>query len=163
MTDIRPESYLYTFAGDSTKLFFTGAQSGRGPIIVGPIAPLILVLQFDIHGYLLTADIVADHSVVDQQSYDIYVDTYFRKTGAIPGPIKIHRFSSQQPSSPVAVIDVRYGCPIQITDLPFDLSIDEDETQETQLAREQWLSSGSYVFSWGNDYYVDCDGIIISS
>lgn len=163
MTDIRPPSQLYKFAGEPSRLLFTGTLPEKGSIIVGPIAPAILVLRFDEAGALRDVETVRDASAVDQASFDAAVGRCFRQRGAVPGPIRIRRFDSSEPGSPLGALDAAFGCPFQLTDLPFDLSFSEGEPEETRLAQEEWLASGCYVLTWGNDYYVNGKGRIFST
>ena len=160
MTVVRPTSYKYTLDTNPSRLIYTGRRGEKDLILIAPLAPRILVLVFDEEGELRRTEVV-DPEVEDQEAYDRAVSALTEEVIDKTKAIEICRFDSEDPKSLLAEFDEEG--PLQITDLPFDLSYSDGETMETKKAREHWLSSHNYVLTWGNDYYVNSKGIIFSS
>jgi hypothetical protein len=160
MTVVRSASYKYTLDSNPSRLIYTGRRGEQDRILIAPLAPRMLVLVFDEEGRLRHAEVV-NPEVEDQEAFDHAARVLADEVIDDAKAIEICRFDSEDPMSPLAKFDAEG--PLQITDLPFDLSYSDGEATETKVGREQWLSSQNYVLTWGNDYYVNSMGVIFSS
>jgi hypothetical protein len=139
-------------------------------VLVGPWFPRsALALRFSADGTLTKVDDIPLPSVTDRESLEQAVLESFFRIGAVPDTILMRRFSSENPSSPLASVPGMAESVIQIIDLPIGLEdpegyaeLDRDPDEYTS-DRERWLASGNYVLAWGADYYVDGQGRVIST
>jgi hypothetical protein len=161
----RPADYLYPFEGIRNRLLFTGCRSDGEQFLVGPYSPAVLVLRFAPTGQLLG---VVEEPLAGNPKYDALeraVDACFRRLGAVPGPICMRRFSSEDSGNPLA----ERGIQVEICDWPLGLedssgwSLVEQDSQERAAERDRWLQSGAYVLEWGDSLYVGGDGAVFST
>jgi hypothetical protein len=147
---VRPSGYLYPFQSFSGRLLYAGHLPDGQQVLVGPLPPGALVLRFALGGGLATVEKHTLPELRDRDHLKREVVACFERMGVVPGTIRVRRFSSGNPGSPLEEIERRDGCVIGIEDLPSD---GMEEAEE-----ERWLSSGSYVLEWGDSYYVGEDG-----
>src|SRR5262249_28285407 len=116
---MRPSSHQYPFQGLSTHLLFTGTMDSGHQVLVGPWFPRsAFALRFSADGTLRNVDTIPLPAVTDRESLEQAVLESFFRIGAVPDTILMRRFSSEDPSSPLASVPGMAESVIQIIDLP---------------------------------------------
>jgi hypothetical protein len=156
---VRSPDYRYPFRTFPGRLLYAGCHPDGHQVLVGPLPLNALILWFSAGGDLERVEKHALPELRDRDDLEREVITCFEQTGASPGLIRIHRFSSGDPGSLLADIelsdDPHSYVRIEIVDLPYD-GMEEAEEQ-------RWLSSGAFVLEWGDSYYVGADGQVFST
>src|SRR5262249_46077950 len=113
----RPADHLYPFEGFRSRLLFTGCRRDGEQFLVGPYPPAPLILRFAPTGDLLDAVEELLPDIPDRDALEREVGACFRRRGAMPGPIRMRRFSSEDAGSPLAGLGVQ----VEVSDWPLGL------------------------------------------
>jgi hypothetical protein len=145
--------------------FEAGITNNHEQVLFGLLCPDLVAFFFDSEGNLLriekrTLDFF--HDV--QPPYNIYdgripkhVDTWKRDMGLQPAVISIKRFFSE---------DLYIGIedyPNHFEDNLADPEASEEEKDDVRNSMQLWDKDGQFVLWWGNDYWLDGSGRVVSS
>jgi hypothetical protein len=106
--------YRYPFQSFPGRLLYAGHLPNGQQVLVGPLPPHAIVLRFAPGGELAAVEKHPLPELWDRDDLEREVLTCFAGTGAVPGTIRVRRFSSGNPGSLLEEIEKRDGCIIGI-------------------------------------------------
>jgi hypothetical protein len=157
--------------------FYCGSRPDQTQVLIGLACPHLVAIFFDRAGvprdfqkrrldFMKPSRVLVDGQPIEGQvqTYNIYderiaeaLGTWQQEIGFRPGAISVEKFF---------VPDVGYG----IQDYPahFQDVLDNPHTSDAQRADtlesiREWDADGQFVLLWGNDYWLNCDGAVVSS
>src|SRR5262245_30820439 len=113
---MRPTSHCYLFQGFPEGSLLTGVLRNGHQVLVGPLPPIVIILEFGEDGTLLRVHERAISDLTNCESLKNAVSDCFHASGAIPGVIRMLRLTPDNPESPLADIQRRHHCAIRIDD-----------------------------------------------
>jgi hypothetical protein len=145
--------------------FSAGVTSAGEQVLMGLSCPNLLALYFDPDGALMRTE----HRPVPffrgvTPPYDIYddrirpmIEGWQAEMGFRPATIRVRKFYSDEYSKGIE------DYPDHFADILADPEADEEEKADVRESMEIWDSEGQFVLLWGNDYWLDGSGRVVSS
>jgi hypothetical protein len=170
-SDAENRLFPITSYGDD---FVTGVCADGRQVVMGLLCPHVVAYFFDPDGRLVGDEHrpwnhPAPRMGLGDGPYQIYdkpfraaLDTQLREwqesIGYCRGPIRVRAF-----------LDPRH--PVGVTPVPDHLDppedewreLDEEERQDLEQARAEWLARGQFVWWWAKDYWTAPDGRVVST
>lgn len=134
-------------------------------MLMGLLCPSILVVRFDRDGFLVGSEqrpVPIFHDM--QPPYDIYNEqvefvskAWQAEIGLRLAPIEVKKFWSTEHE--IGIEDY----PVHFHEVLSDPNADEERKTYIRSAIEQWDNAGQFVLQWGNDYWLDRNGCVVST
>lgn len=152
VVNVRPSAYRYTLRSAPSYGWRTGTlRDGRQVIVIGPS-----VVVFDSNGRRCAYGLAADTFPPARRGAN-----WQSALGFTEGPISVKRFRVR--ARGIFIEDLTWTFGEFVAD-PNSPRFADCERAEFPKDIEEWVESGLFVFSpGGNDYYVDRDGVVVSS
>lgn len=155
---------LYPIGTDEV-YFGTGVDSGGHQRLVGLLCPNLVMFCFDQVGNLVRTekrsvsffrDAVPPFDIYDERLAPL-LEEWKEEIGFRPTAIRVKKFWSAE-----------YGVGIEDYPSHFDENLmdpntDEDEKTDIKESMKLWDEAGQFVLQWGNDYWLDDTGSVVSS
>lgn len=156
---------LYPINSHESYGFFAGITSDNSQVLMGLFCPNLVAFLFDSEGDLLS---VEQHPVDFFQGitlpYNIYdekiptlIEGWQAEIGFQPATIKVKKFFSQQPYIGIEDYPSHFG---EILSDPREC---EEEKSDIRESMRLWNEDGQFVLQWGNDYWLNGSGDVVSS
>jgi hypothetical protein len=145
--------------------FYTGRTRDDGQVLMGLFCPDLVAFYFDLEGNLLRS---GRRPVPFWQGvntpYDIYderipplIKAWKKEMGLRPATIKVMKFFSKKHG--IGIEDY----PSHFHETLSDPAADEEEKAAVRESLASWDEDGQFVLLWGNDYWLDGSGEVVSS
>jgi hypothetical protein len=152
--------------------YSTGTTGNDEQVVMGLIAPDIVIYFFDQEGFYLRQKSVPlpNPPEKDSESGIYLLDSHFiarfadelaevkRQFGYQPGPISIETFFDPKNYVGVSSYPSNYQ---EFLDYPDRFSEEEKQAYESYI--KQWDDDECFVFCWGEEYWMNSNGEIESS
>jgi len=142
-------------------VFDTGRNAKNEQIIIGILAPNIIVLQFTDEGNLhnvnkFPATVISD----DIHPYDTYGYAFDdllmqvkSQLGFVSAPVSMREFFLEQDGIGIQELPDHYLDYLNNKDNEDIYDLESKESYESLIV--DWRVKNNFVFYWGNDYYID--------
>lgn len=160
----RDESHLYRILPDQ-EYFHVGTLGDGRQVLMGLLCPDLVAITFDRAGNLLGFDTHPLEFLHPQSGiYNIYderigprEEAWHRELEFRPATIEVKRFSIDELGVGIDDYPEHFA---EVLDEP-----DQDEDWKAQIRKdkERWEADGQFVLYWGNDYWLDHTGEVVSS
>jgi hypothetical protein len=156
---------LYSLRSHPYYGFHTGNLPSEQQLLVGRYYNAILAIFFDATGQMLqinekivinTTRIPLDFTPEEQRQFDDAITSYLAQLHFQEGPIHVWEFFTHGVG-----IDILPSHYQDFLDDPTRFPLEEHEYIRQDI--ERWLGRGNFVFYWGEDYYCNREGKVISS
>jgi hypothetical protein len=145
--------------------FYTGFSLSNEQVLVGVYCPTLVALWFDVDGSLLrTSHLPIPFFQRATPPYDIYddrlpplIEAWKQDMELRPATIKVKKFFAEQWH--IGIEDY----PAHFEEVLSDPAADEDEKADMRDSMELWDKDGQFVLLWGNDYWLNDSGEVVSS
>ena len=145
--------------------FSAGVKPGGEQVLMGLFCPNLVAFRFDRDGYLLGCE---QHPVPFfrdvKPPYDIYDDriqpmlvAWKAEMELSPATIRVRKFFSDEHY--IGIEDY----PSYFHEILSDPAADVEEKADARQSMELWDKHGQFVLHWGNDYWLDESGRVVSS
>jgi hypothetical protein len=145
--------------------FFAGVTPDKTQVLMGLCCPNLVAFFFDSKGGLLKLE---KRSITFFQSvtppYDIYddripvlIDAWKTEVGFHPITIMVKKFFSRELY--IGIEDY----PDHFEEILSDPKACEEEKNDIRDSIRLWDKAGQFVLLWGNDYWLDRSGEVVSS
>jgi hypothetical protein len=158
---------LFAIKPDEGHLFFAGITPESEQVLMGLYCPNLLAFYFDSEGTLLRSEeqpVPFFQNVTTPRPYDIYDDRIQPLINAWQADMKLRskvihvkRFWSEEHSIGIEEY------PSHFHEILSDLIADEEEKTSVRKSLQQWDEDGQFVLHWGNEYWLDRTGEVVSS
>jgi hypothetical protein len=145
--------------------FWTGLTPGNKQVLMGLLCPNLVAFFFDAGGTLLAVEqrpLALFQGVAPP--YDIYderipgeVASWQSEMGLRPAPIKVKKFFTQEPYAGIEDYPDHFG------EVLSDPEAGRAEKEDVCESMRLWDKDGQFVLQWGNDYWLDDTGEVVSS
>ncbi len=144
--------------------FYTGRTPDNGQVLMGLLCPDLVAFHFDLDGKLLRSGRRPVPFFQGVTAYDIYderipplIEAWQKEMRLRPATIKVKKFFSEEHG--IGVEDY----PSHFHEILSDPDADEEEKADVRESMESWDEDGQFVLLWGNDYWLDESGEVVSS
>ncbi len=155
---------LYAIKPDAG-YFFAGVTADGAQVLMGLFCPNLVAFRFDREGNLFGSE---QRPVPFFQGvtppYDIYdgriqpmIEAWKQDMGFRPAAIRVRKFWSAEHY--IGIEDY----PSHFQEILSDPAADEEEKADVRESIELWDKDGQFVLQWGNDYWLDRAGRVVSS
>ena len=155
----------YAIKSHETYFFYAGVTPDKQQVLMGLACPNLVAFRFDKEGNLLrTEQRPVPFFQGVKPPYDIYderipplmeawkMDMRFR-----PAKIKVKKFFSEEHY--IGIEDY----PSHFHEILIDPAVDDDDKADGRNSMKLWDKDGQFVLQWGNDYWLDESGEVVSS
>jgi hypothetical protein len=155
----------YPIKSHASYCFYTGVTSGGRQVLMGLFCPDLLAFFFDAEGNLLGVDdrpvpffrgVPPPYNIYDERIAPL-LDAWQREIGFRPTTITVKKFFS--PEHHIGIEDY----PSHFEEILSDPGADEEEKRATRDSIRLLDEGGQFVLFWGNDYWLDSSGEVVSS
>ncbi len=173
----RDRSYLYAIQTHEDSFFHAGLAGDGRSVLMGLLCPYLVSIFFDAEGNLLEVQkrsleflqargVFVDGEPIEGQvrTYNIYDERiperlaeWQQSMGVFPSPIRVKRFFL--PEIGVGIEDF----PDHFTEILADPHETEEEKSSIRESMREWEEGDQFVLFWGNDYWLNGSGEVISS
>ncbi len=145
--------------------FFAGVTANQQQVLMGLLCPDLVALFFDPEGNLLSTEhrpveffqgIAPPYNIHDQRIPGL-IKQWQGELGFRATIINVKQFYSKQL---LVGID---NYPSHFEEILSDPSECEEEKESVRAEMAEWDDQGQFVLGWGNDYWLDSSGDVISS
>jgi hypothetical protein len=145
--------------------FSAGVTPGGEQVLMGLSCPNLLAFHFDREGNLLRTeqrpipffrDVTPPYDIYDARIQPM-IEAWQAAMGFRPATISVREFFSDEHS--IGIEDY----PSHFHEILSDPAADEEEKADVRESMELWNKDGQFVLLWGNDYWLDGSGRVISS
>jgi len=155
----------YAIKPDEGYGFSAGVTPGEEQVLMGLFCPNLVAFRFDRVGNLLGVEQRPLPFFRDATPpYDIYderigpmIEAWQAEMGFRPTIIRVRRFFSDEHS--IGIQDY----PAHFHEILSDPDEAEDQKADVRESMELWDKDGQFVLLWGNDYWLDESGGVVSS
>jgi hypothetical protein len=155
----------YPIQSHESYFFYAGVTPDDQQVLMGLCCPNLVAFYFDAEGNLLK---VAERPVAFFQGvvppYDIYdkriaplLKAWRKEIGVRPVTISVKKFFSSEHD--IGIEDY----PSHFEEILSDPKTTKDERRDVQNSITLWDEDGQFVLLWGNDYWLDSSGEVVSS
>jgi hypothetical protein len=155
---------LYAFKPDEGH-FIAGVTPTGEQVLMGLFCPNLVAFHFDREGNLVRSEqrpVPFFHGV--RPPFDIYddriqpmIEVWKAEMEFRPATIRVRKFFSDEPY--IGIEDY----PSHFHEILSDPAADEEEKADVRESMELWDKDGQFVLLWGNDYWLDGSGRVVSS
>lgn len=143
--------------------FFTGKDPEGQMIICGVLLPFFTAVIFDKDGNYLRIERKRIDKIKNGDGFIYREEDDIRNYG-IEDFIQDLNLNQEKIYIKKFFLDEEY---IGIEDVPYHLNEEvigaNSNLSEIEEDMKDWIDGGCFVFNWGNDYYIDSEGLVDSS
>ncbi len=155
----------YPINSHETYFFFAGRTHDKRQVLMGLLCPDLVAFFFDAGGNLLNVE----HRPVSffqgvTPPYDIFderipalIDEWQVEMGFQPSTIKVKKFFFQELYIGIEDYPSHFG------EILSDPQASEEEKSDIRDSMRLWDEERQFVLQWGNDYWIDESGEVVSS
>jgi hypothetical protein len=161
---VEGQEQLYAIRPDEG-YFFAGVTPGGAQVLMGLFCPNLVAFRFDREGNLLGSEqqpvpffqgVAPPYDIYDQRIQPM-IEGWKQEMGFRPATIRVRKFWSAEHY--IGIEDY----PSHFHEILSDPSADEEEKADVRESMERWDKDGQFVLQWGNDYWLDRAGRVVSS
>ena len=159
------ERRLYRIKPDEGYFFYADVTPDNKQVLMGVYCPNLIAFFFDSDGNLLSfhqRSLGVEHP--HDGPYNVYserisqqLSAWQLELGFQPTTIKVKKFFQ---------LELKIGIqdqPDHFGEMLFDPQVSEDEKKEVRDSIRRWEECEQFVLWWGNDYWLDKTGEVVSS
>lgn len=161
----REHERRYAIQPQDAYFFYTGVTPNSEQVLMGLFCPNLLAFYFDLEGNLLR---INKRPVPFFQSvnppYHIYderipalIEVWEKAIGLQHATINVKKFFSHEYY--IGIEDY----PAHFAEILSDPASDDEEKADVRESMRLWDKDGQFVLLWGNDYWLDDSGDVVSS
>jgi hypothetical protein len=145
--------------------FWTGVTPDKRQVLMGLLCPNLVAFFFDADGHLLAVeqrlltffqDVTPPYNIYDDR-IPAAVDAWQREMSLQPVTITVRKFFVHEPY--LGVEDY----PDHFAEILSDPEEGEGEKEDIRDSMRLWDQAGQFVLQWGNDYWLNDTGEVVSS
>ena len=145
--------------------FSAGITADCEQVLMGLFCPNLIAFRFDREGNLLGSeqrsvpffrDVTPPYDMFDERIQPM-IATWKAEMGFRPATIRVRKFFSDEHF--IGIEDY----PSHFHEVVSDPGADEEEKADIRGSIELWDKDGQFVLQWGNDYWLDGSGRVVSS
>lgn len=145
--------------------FFAGVTPNGEQVLMGCFCPNLVVFRFDPEGNLLRSEqrpipffqgVTPPYDIYDERIQPM-IDAWKAEMRFRPATIRVRKFWSDEHC--IGIEDY----PSHFHEILADPDEDEEEKADVRESMELWDKDGQFVLQWGNDYWLDRTGRVVSS
>jgi hypothetical protein len=145
--------------------FSAGVTADGQQVLMGLFCPNLVAFRFDRDGNLLSSeqrpvpffrDVTPPYDIYDRRIQPV-IAAWKEEMGFRPATIRVRKFWSAEHY--IGIEDY----PSHFHEILSDPEADEDEKADVRESMELWDKDGQFVLQWGNDYWLDGAGRVVSS
>jgi hypothetical protein len=155
----------YPIKSDETYFLFAGTTSDKQQVLMGLACPNLVAFRFDLEGTLLTTEqrpvsffqgVTPPYDIYDERIPPL-IETWKKEMRLRAAKIKVKKFFSQEHY--IGIEDY----PSHFQEILTAPDADDGEKADIRESMTLWDKDGQFVLQWGNDYWLDKSGEIVSS
>lgn len=145
--------------------FSAGVKPDGQQVLIGLFCPNLVAFHFDRDGKLLRSeqrpvpfvkDVTPPYDIDDERIQPM-IETWKAEMRFRPATISVRKFFSDEHD--IGIEDY----PSHFHEILSDPAADEEEKAGVRESMELWDKDGQFVLLWGNDYWLDESGRVVSS
>jgi hypothetical protein len=145
--------------------FCAGVTADSKQVLMGLFCPNLVAFDFDLEGNLLRVDqrpvpffqgVTPPYNIYDERIPPL-IESWKKEMGFRPATIRVKRFFSAEHS--IGIEDY----PAHFHEILSDPAAGDEEKADIHDSMELWDKDGQFVLLWGNDYWLDGSGRVVSS
>ena len=145
--------------------FYTGLTPNDEQVLMGLFCPDLVAFYFDREGNLLRTDrrpvpffqgVTPPYNIYDKRIPPL-IKAWQKEIGFRSATIQVKKFFSHKPY--IGIEDY----PAHFQEILSDPDADEEEKADVRDSMVSWDKDGQFVLQWGNDYWLDESGEVVSS
>jgi hypothetical protein len=155
----------YAIKPDQGTFFHTGVTPENEQVLLGLFCPNLVAFRFDLEGNLLRTEqrpvpffqgVTPPYRIYDERIPPL-IEAWKKDMGFCPAAIKVKKFFSEEHS--IGIEDY----PSHFHEILADPDADEAEKADVRDSMELWDRDGQFVLQWGEDFWLDESGEVVSS
>jgi hypothetical protein len=144
---------------------YTGLTPNDEQVLMGLFCPDLVAFHFDREGNLLRIDqrpvpffqgVTPPYNIYDKRIPRL-IKAWQKEMGLRPATIQVRKFFSHELY--IGIEDY----PSDFEEILSDPAADEEEKADVRRDMKSWDKDGQFVLQWGNDYWLDESGEVVSS
>jgi hypothetical protein len=155
----------YAIQSHDGYFFYAGVTPNHEQVLMGLFCPNLVAFHFDLDGNLLRMNQRPVFFFQDETPpYHIYderipplIEAWKTEIGLRFTTIRVKKFFSQEPY--IGIEDY----PDHFDEILSDADADDAEKADVRESMELWDKDGQFVLQWGNDYWLNASGRVVSS
>lgn len=145
--------------------FSAGVRPNGEQVLMGLFCPNLVAFYFDRDGNLLRTehrpvpffrDVIPPYDIYDGRIRPM-IEDWKAEMGFGPATIRVKQFFSDEHYIGIEDYPSHFG------EILGDPEADEEEKADVRESMELWDRAGQFVLLWGNDYWLDGSGRVVSS
>ena len=145
--------------------FWTGITPDRSQVLMGLGCPDLIAFFFDTEGNLLHVErrsieffrcVIPPYDIYDER-IPALIDAWKMGMGLQPATIEVKKFFSEEHQIGIDDYPEHFD---EILSAPHET---EEEKSNVRDSMRLWDADGQFVLLWGNDYWLDKSGEVVSS
>jgi hypothetical protein len=155
----------YPIQSHETYGFHAGVTPSDRQVLMGLFCPDLVAFFFDPEGTLLSVEqrpvgffqgVAPPYNIFDER-IPALIEGWQAEMGFQPATIKVKKFFSHQPY--IGIEDY----PSHYDEVLCDPQECKEEKSDIRDSMRLWDEDGQFVLQWGNDYWLDASGEVVSS
>lgn len=155
----------YAIQSHDGYFFYTGFAPNDEQVLMGLFCPNLVAFYFDLEGSLLRCSqrpvpffqgVAPPYHIYDERIPPL-IEAWQKEMGLRLATIKVKKFFSQEHF--IGIEDY----PSHFHEILSDPTADDEEKADVHESMELWDKDGQFVLLWGNDYWLDESGNVVSS
>jgi|SRR6516225_2508834 len=145
--------------------FYAGKTADNKQVLMGLFCPNLLAFNFDLEGNLLSVDqrpvpffqsLTPPYNIYDERMPPL-IESWKKQMGFHPATIRVKRFFSAEHY--IGIEDY----PDHFHETLSDPTAGDEEKADIRHSLELWDKHEQFVLHWGNEYWLDGSGRVVSS
>ena len=156
---------LYAIQPHDYYFFHTGVTPAEEQLLMGLYCPNLIAFRFDVEGNLLGTEqrqvpffqgVTPPYNIYDNRIPPL-METWKNEMRFREATIKVKKFFSREPY--IFIEDY----PSHFLEILSDPNADEEEKADIRDSMKLWDKDGQFVLQWGNDFWLDETGEVVST
>jgi hypothetical protein len=144
---------------------YTGLTPNNEQVLMGLSCPNLVAFHFDLEGNLLRSSqrpvpffqgVTPPYHIYDERILPL-IEAWKKEMGLRPATIEVKKFFSLEHY--IGIEDY----PSHFHEILSDPAVGDEEKAHVRESMELWDKDGQFVLLWGNDYWLDESGEVVSS
>lgn len=164
-TMVKRQERRYAIKSEDAYYLYAGVTPDKRQVLMGLACPNLVAFFFGLEGNLLGTEqrpipffqrVTPPYDIFDERIPPL-IESWKKEMRFRPAKINVMKFFSEEHL--IGIEDY----PSHFHEILTDPATDDDEKADVRDSMRLWDQDGQFVLQWGNDYWLDASGEVVSS